>query len=55
MSKSNNKKNRTKGTIISGNIEYPDPIRTQNNPADGGVGFSDKARIGRNSRENNKY
>lgn len=54
MAKSNDKRNRVKGTFFSGNIEYPDPIRTQNSPTDGEIGFSDKARILRNSKTNQK-
>lgn len=55
MAKSNDKKKRTRGIISSGNIDFPDPTTTKNNPTDGSTNFSDKARIGRNSQENNKY
>ena len=55
MSKnSNKKKNRTDGTINSGNIVFPSPMTSSNSPL-GTNDFSDKERIERNTVENNKY
>lgn len=55
MTKSNDRRHQPSGIINSGNIIFPDPLRNQNSPTDGSNNFSDKARIGRNSQENNKY
>lgn len=55
MAKSNDKKKRTSGVLNSANILFPHPMRTQNSPTDAETGFSDKARIHRNSKTNQQY
>ena len=54
MSKSNNKKNRTNGTIVSGGVEFASPITSQNTPTST-YGYTSKQRIEQHTKENNKY
>lgn len=54
MAKSNNKKNRTDGVIKDGNIKYPDPMTSYNNPMDT-YGYTDKDRIHQQSKQNQRY
>ena len=53
MTKSNNKKHRTDGTITSSGIEFPSPITNKNTPTST-YDYTDKQRIHQQTRENNK-
>ena len=44
MAKSNDKKNRTKGTVTSSNIEFPSPMTSYNNPMHT-YNYTDKQKI----------
>ena len=54
MTKSNNKKNRTDGTITSGEITFPTSMSNVNNPTSA-YNYTDKQRIQQQTKENQKY
>lgn len=54
MAKPKDKKLKMSGALTSATTGFPEPIGTQNSPTDGEIGFSDKARILRNSKTNQK-
>lgn len=54
MAKSNDKKNRTNGTIKSGGVEFPNPITSYNNPMNT-YDYTDKDKIEQQTKENNRY
>ena len=54
MAKSNNKKNRTNGTITYGGIEFPTPMSNVNNPTSA-YNYTDKQKIHEQTMENKKF
>lgn len=54
MAKSNNKQNRTDGTITSGGIKFPTSMSNVNNPTST-YSYTDKQRIEQQTKENQKY
>lgn len=54
MTKSNNKKHRTDGTVHSGNIEFPAPVTSVNTPSSA-YSYTDDKKIEEASRQNKRF
>ena len=54
VAKSNNKKNRTNGTITSGGIEFPTPMSNINNPTSA-YSYTDEKKIEEHAKQNKRF
>ena len=54
MAKSNDKKNRTKGFIESGNVKFPNPMTSCNNPMNT-YDYTDQDRIKQQTMQNKNF
>ncbi|MBM6861526.1 hypothetical protein H9X78_13820 [Clostridium saudiense] len=54
MAKSNNKKNRTNGTITSGGVTFPTPMSNVNNPTSD-YSYTDDKKIEEQARQNKQF
>ena len=54
MAKSNNKKNRTDGTITSGGVTFPTPMSNVNNPTSA-YSYTDEKKIEEHAKQNKRF